>query len=326
MPRRPKADEPSPEVPKGARRVLNVGVLAGLVCAEAMSAMRLYTLGRQAGYPSGLAWLVPAALDIYALTMVSFFSLLPGNHPLRRRASKEAATALVITVMCNALEEIMEAFATHLPYWAPDLLFVMIGALAPFIAFKLIHFFAAVGNSSKTAADTTLATAGADRRPGAEPPSAPRRTGAHPDPAAPQRPPAPGASAAAGPGAGARAAVAPGTSAPMPNAAPAAASPAAAVGAGNAVVYQLDDQRRVNEDEWAQIAEPLYRTFMADNGRGPTANELAAALHAAGHPKFKETRAKEIRRATERRINESPQVAPAGDEKDPEPDRDQDAS
>ena len=149
---------PRPQVPRRARIWLSVGTFAGLFCAEAMSSMRLYSLGEHAGYPPFLAWLLPGALDIYALTLVWFFSFLPAEHPLRRKAAREAALALGITVLCNALDEIVETFAAQLPFWAPRVLFVLISALAPFVAYRLIHFRAEIGNDvGAVVKETTVA-------------------------------------------------------------------------------------------------------------------------------------------------------------------------
>jgi hypothetical protein len=152
-----KTVAPRPQVPRRARVYLSVGTFAGLFCAEAMSSMRLYSLGEHAGYPPFLAWLLPGALDIYALTLVWFFSLLPAEHPLRPKAAREAALALGITVLCNALDEIVEAFARELPFWAPGVLFVLISALAPFVAYRLIHFRAEIGNDDANAKGAEIA-------------------------------------------------------------------------------------------------------------------------------------------------------------------------
>ena len=175
---------PRPQVPRRARIWLSVGTFAGLFCAEAMSSMRLYSLGEHAGYPPFLAWLLPGALDIYALTLVWFFSLLPAEHPLRRKAAREAALALGITVLCNALDEIVETFAAQLPFWAPRVLFVLISALAPFVAYRLIHFRAEIGNDTATANEAEpanrqrkTANGAPDREPAPVPPIDSETTG-----------------------------------------------------------------------------------------------------------------------------------------------------
>lgn len=144
-----------PPVPARAKSELGYGTLAGLLCAEAMSSVRLFGLGERVGFAWYLAWLLPAALDVYALTMVRFFSLVPADHPLRRKAAREAIIALVITVGCNALYETLVEFSRQLPAWAPGTLFVLVSALAPFVAGRLIHFRSEVGNGAATAAAAT---------------------------------------------------------------------------------------------------------------------------------------------------------------------------
>lgn len=156
-----------PPVPARAKAELGWGTLAGLLFAEAMSSVRLFGLGERVGFAWYLAWLLPAALDVYAITMVRFFSLVPADHPLRRKAAREAIIALVITVGCNALYETIVEFARQLPIWAPGILFVLVSALAPFVAGRLIHFRSEVGNG---AAGT--ASAPQQQRPAA-PPQAP---------------------------------------------------------------------------------------------------------------------------------------------------------
>jgi hypothetical protein len=143
-----------PEVPERAKRELGIGTTLGLLAAEAMSSVRLFGLGERVGFAWYLAWLLPAALDIYAITMVRFFAQLPGTHPLRHKASREAIRALVITVGCNALYETILEFSRQLPAWAPGALFVLVSALAPFVAGRLIHFRSEVGNNA-AAADTS---------------------------------------------------------------------------------------------------------------------------------------------------------------------------
>lgn len=154
MPGRENLEAPTPSstVPEQAKTELGLGTFAGLLAAEAMSSVRLFGLGERVGFAWYLAWLLPAALDIYAITMVRFFSLVPASHPMRRKAAKEAIIALVITVGCNALYETLVEFAHQLPAWAPGTLFVLVSALAPFVAGRLIHFRSEVGNGHEPAA------------------------------------------------------------------------------------------------------------------------------------------------------------------------------
>lgn len=191
-----------PPVPARAKSELGYGTLAGLLCAEAMSSVRLFGLGERVGFAWYLAWLLPAALDVYALTMVRFFSLVPADHPLRRKAAREAIIALVITVGCNALYETLVEFSRQMPAWAPGTLFVLVSALAPFVAGRLIHFRSEVGNGAATAAPvshTPQKPAAPQERRNVTPPAAPAQDAAakHAAPAAPEAPQESDAAAAA---------------------------------------------------------------------------------------------------------------------------------
>lgn len=139
---------PEHDVPAGAVRELSTGAVIAVLFAEAMSSVRLFGLGERVGFAWYLAWLLPGALDVYALTMLRFSSRIPDGHRLRRKAMHEAILALAITVGCNALYETVTAFATQLPAWAPGTLFVLVSALAPFVAGRIIHFHAGIGRSA----------------------------------------------------------------------------------------------------------------------------------------------------------------------------------
>lgn len=238
-----KTAAPRPQVPRRARIWLSVGTFGGLFCAEAMSSMRLYSLGEHAGYPPFLAWLLPGALDIYALTLVWFFSLLPAEHPLRPKAAREAALALGITVLCNALDEIVEAFARQLPFWAPGVLFVLISALAPFVAYRLIHFRAEIGNDSGANANAAE-SANRERRTANEPPDHQR----------PQAPPIDNGANANG------------NNPPDPN--------ANGSGAGGA----NGNAKGRTDKEWIDIAKTVYVAERDRLGKRPTEGPFHAAL------------------------------------------------
>jgi hypothetical protein len=173
-----------PPVPARAKKELGYGTLAGLLCAEAMSSVRLYGLGERVGFAWYLAWLLPAALDVYAITMVRFFSLVPADHPLRRKAAHEAIIALVITVACNALYETLVEFSRQLPPWAPGVLFVLVSALAPFVAGRLIHFRSEVGNGGTAEAAAPPQMPRAASNPAASATAAPPQTMRQPTDAA----------------------------------------------------------------------------------------------------------------------------------------------
>lgn len=166
---------PEPDVPAGAVRELSTGAVIAVLFAEAMSSVRLFGLGERVGFAWYLAWLLPGALDVYALTMLRFSSRIPTGHRLRRKAMNEAILALVITVGCNALYEAVTAFALQLPAWAPGALYVFVSALAPFVAGMIIHFHASIGHG---AAASAAVSAAPQQQPPSEtaPPHMERRT------------------------------------------------------------------------------------------------------------------------------------------------------
>jgi hypothetical protein len=268
-----------PPVPARAKKELGYGTLAGLLCAEAMSSVRLYGLGERVGFAWYLAWLLPAALDVYAITMVRFFSLVPADHPLRRKAAHEAIIALVITVGCNALYETLVEFARQLPPWAPGVLFVLVSALAPFVAGRLIHFRSEVGNGG--AADA--AASQTQQRPAA-PPQTPRAASnpaaAAAAPPQPMRQPTDAAGDAAGDAAPQQQRVA----APMPQKPAAAiAPPAAATAAAQQAETDASNgvSRLVPKDERPGIVIELIARHGRDNVSGTKVADAFGGMNRA---------------------------------------------
>jgi hypothetical protein len=177
----------TPDDDAGAEFELKLGSIAAVLFAEAMSSVRLFGLGERVGFAWYLAWLLPGALDVYALTMLRFQARVRHGHPLRAKAAREAILALIITVGCNALYEATNLFAAQLPAWAPGALFVLVSALAPFVAGRIIHFQSAVGALRTAAPVAAPATPAAPVAVAPAAPIAPRT----PAPAPAHQPPAP---------------------------------------------------------------------------------------------------------------------------------------
>lgn len=288
-----------PPVPTRAKKELGAGTLAGLLAAEAMSSVRLFGLGERVGFAWYLAWLLPAALDIYAITMVRFFSLVPSAHPMRRKAAHEAIIALVITVSCNAVYETIIAFASQLPAWAPRALFVIVSALAPFVAGRLIHFRSEVGNGDTDAApvtDTKNDTKSDTAKKSAKPKND------------------------IGPDTGTTVDTdtrAPGNDTADTVPAPTSDSDTAPIDTGRPPTSASDTSEHPERSLpwWAEKAAPLYRQWMREhNGTPPKAPMLADLLAKAKYDvPAGEVQRRKIRAATETHVNENPESEPEAD-------------
>lgn len=285
--KRDKTVPTPPAVPENAKRELGIGTFAGLLFAEAMSSVRLFGLGERVGFAWYLAWLLPGALDIYAITMVRFFSRLPATLPLRRKAAHEAIIALVITVGCNALYETVLQFSSQLPAWAPGVLFVLVSSLPPFVAGRLIHFRSEVGNGTvqpDSVIDTVAPTL--NRKPRQKTDTARGdQTTLDTD--------------TQGPGNDTG-----NTESGNPN------------DSGSPAPTDTSEHPERSMPWWAERAAPLYRQWMREhNGTAPKAPMLADLLIKAGYDvPAGEVQRRKIRAATETRLTEN-------SEPEPEPER-----
>lgn len=283
--------------PRSVKRVAALGIPVSLAAAAAVSFAGLAELGTFAGIDH--PWLMPVAIDVYATTATLIAMLLPEGHRARRTAVWNARLGLAMSMSGNAL-----ARALHLGtrgYTVSDALLTFIGAWPSLIVERLLHLQghltvgddAADGHAPAATTDAAAATTTGQRRP----PSTPSR----------------------GDGGGTASAT---TAAPASDAETATTTTERD---GGASVTHLAERRRPNggddtggghgDDTWARIAAPHYRTFVrTSGGTRPNAPQLAALLRAAGHPELSKTRAREIRRATERHIAEHPHDEPEREE------------
>jgi hypothetical protein len=291
---------PELDVPAGAVRELSTGATLAVLFAEAMSSVRLFGLGERVGFAWYLAWLLPGALDVYALTMLRFSSRIPDGHRLRHKAMREAILALAITVGCNALYEAVTAFARQLPVWAPGALFVLVSALAPFVAGRIIHFHAGIGRSTPASARTPETASGSDERQGA----AEEREHREPEAlVAEKRPSAPAA----------------------PQALVVERKPIAstvrerALRTPAASVTEIGAAGGLSREQWGERGAPVYRELMDRDGTGPSAPKLLDALVTRGLAQsVSPARARVIRKAAEDHLGLTgdPDDGSAGDEPD----------
>ena len=126
-------------VPSSAVLVARLGGTAALLAAAAISASTLYHLGLCVGLVPTTAWLLPAALDIYAACAIFTGYRIPPENPARSSALWNARVALTLTVGCNALEHVLALGGTVISPAFRDGLLVGVASLPPFIVERLLH-------------------------------------------------------------------------------------------------------------------------------------------------------------------------------------------
>ena len=276
----------SAKTPRSAKRVAAVGIPVALAAAAAVSFAGLTELGGFAGIDH--PWLMPVAIDVYATTATLIAMLLPEGHHARRTAVWNARLGLAMSMGGNAL-----ARSLHLGtrgYTASDALLTFVGAWPSLIVERLLQLQgrlvvsdAGAPEATTTAAEDISAVAKQRRQDSAD-------GDGEATPKATVKPTTGDASAGR-----------------ATTRADGAATARTKTADDGATVTDLSERRRTDED-WAQIAAPHYLAFAQENGgKTPTAPQLAALLAAAGHVRLSDTRAREIRRATEKRIAEPPQ-------------------
>lgn len=278
--RKHKNPPPAPPVSDATRRIVLVGALFALLCAEAWSAPTLFSLAEQAKAPKQLAWLLPAVLDGYAATSIWFGNNVPKGHPVYGPAIANTRLALLITVACNGVFHLLALAGKSLPPWAPIALLVTVTALPIYITDRLVRLYKLATGTAD--AEPVGATEGADRK--AQAPTKPRR------------PEVPSAPAAANESA----------DVPPPSAPTAdqnidtGADDSADRGADVIDMAAAGAAAKRNIDQWAIEVLPTYRHFVVARRRKPTAPELAEAIEAAGLGALGKSRARDVRAATEK--------------------------
>lgn len=274
---------PRVPTPASARWVVTLGGGAALLAAAAISFEGLSGLGQMIGIRD--PWLMPASIDIYASTSALAALLLPEGHDARGAAVWNARLGLAMSMVGNA------AFrAFHLGgFTLQDWVLTFIGTWPPAIVERLLHLQGNVNGAGEVAADAAPSAPadGTPRADDAPPPGAGEPADENADkapivpPTAPERPP---------------------TMPPIP----------AADSRARSNVVNLADRRngadRRSLDDWVVAAEPHYRALADRLGRKPTAPELVAELVAHGQPELKSSRARDVRRETEKLVDAAPEA------------------
>lgn len=149
-----KNSAPPPAVPDAAVRDSRIGGTVALLCAAAISAQTLFALGRLIGLSAWTAWLLPAALDVYAMTSTRVAFQVPVGHDARNKAIWNARVALFFTISSNCLYHAMHLAAGHHRWTPADWALVGVSALPPIVVERLLHLQSIVNTGG---ADTEAA-------------------------------------------------------------------------------------------------------------------------------------------------------------------------
>jgi hypothetical protein len=287
-------------LPEKERRGLGWGIAILLAFAAALSAPSLYGLGRFIDYPKQIAWLLPASLDGYAATSIWFGRRVVSSHPAAKSARRNARLSLAMTVACNGLFHLLVLAGGAIPEWLRVTLLVIVSSLPPIIVDRLLHLRNLANGETVTVAAATDTDA-------KKPPKATKKT-ATDDDAQTTTDDAKRRQATAETDDriddDARKATAESTTATTPSTKQ--PDDDSDDQAPVATVTNLADRRRGDAD-WARIAAPHYRAYMrANGGKGPSGPKLALILKDAGHELLSNSRAREIRRATEEHLKNNP--------------------
>lgn len=151
--RRGKSNQPpAPKVPDNAIRDSRIGGTVALLCAAAISAQTLFALGRLIGLSAWTAWLLPAALDVYAMTATRVAFQVPVGHEARNKAIWNARVALFFTISSNCLYHAMHLAAGHHNWTPADWALVGVSALPPIVVERLLHLQSIVNTGGVPAA------------------------------------------------------------------------------------------------------------------------------------------------------------------------------
>lgn len=146
-------DTPVPAAPltDDEQRVLSRGIAFLMFCAAAISFPTIYGLARLIGFDYRLAYLLPAAIDGYAVTSIWFGRRVRIAHPAAKAARRNSRLALAITIACNALYHLLTLGGDLIPAWARITLLVAVSSLPPFLVDRLLHLRALAAGTDATA-------------------------------------------------------------------------------------------------------------------------------------------------------------------------------
>ena len=153
-----KRKDAPPKVPAAAILVARIGGTLAMVPAAAISAQTLFKLAQMMNLADGIAWLLPAALDIYAITSIWVGFQIPESHRARKSAIWNARLALALTVLCNALSHALDLASMKHGWSRRDFALTDVSALPPVVVERLLHLQAMIATDSADAPATTAAT------------------------------------------------------------------------------------------------------------------------------------------------------------------------
>lgn len=156
--RKDKDPAPVPKVPASAILVARIGGTLAMIPAAAISAQTLFRLGRMMNLPPSIAWLLPAALDIYAVTSIWVGFQVPEGHKARTSAIWNARFALALSVVCNALSHALDLAGAKHGWSRRDLALTLVSALPPIVVERLLHLQTMIASESATDTATAAAT------------------------------------------------------------------------------------------------------------------------------------------------------------------------
>ncbi|ACU75703.1 hypothetical protein Caci_6863 [Catenulispora acidiphila DSM 44928] len=122
-----------------AIRVARIGGTIAELAAAAISADTLYHLGGQLDLGPASAWLLPAALDVYAFTALAVAYNLPVEHPGQKPVLRNARLAFSMSLACNALDHFLKRAGRLVDPLTRDLLLVAVASLPPLIVERLLN-------------------------------------------------------------------------------------------------------------------------------------------------------------------------------------------
>jgi len=134
------ADQHSDHVtPATAVRVARIGGTIAELAAAAISADTLYHLGGQLDLGPASAWLLPAALDVYAFTALAVAYNLPADHPGQKPVLRNGRLAFGMSLSCNALDHFLKKAGRLVDPLTRDLLLAAVASLPPLIVERLLN-------------------------------------------------------------------------------------------------------------------------------------------------------------------------------------------
>lgn len=126
--------------PAGRDWFTDVGLLVAALSAIVSSGTALAGLARLAGWPTWLAVMLPATVDVYAIIATRvWLSRRTTSEAVRRYAKGNALSAIAASIVGNAVYHALVAGAVHVPRWV---LVVAVSMVPPTVIAALAHMTA----------------------------------------------------------------------------------------------------------------------------------------------------------------------------------------